>query len=217
MEFESEEQLVSLLEKVYGSNRSDRWVWMREFSTSSGIADLVGISLAPSTAGCASLGRIPPKWAYALRCLPREEPFAAEHLATLANVTSASARSILRIFGYSGFCEQVPQSNYWIKTSQPAPVATQIVAVEAKLRDWRRALYQAAQHAAYASHSWVVLDLAALPNARRHAHEFEIRGVGLAGLSTDGELDVVTQASENTPRLHNRYWQANAEIARRLM
>jgi hypothetical protein len=34
---------------------------------------------------------------------------------------------------------------------QPEPVAKKIVAIEAKLRDWRRALYQAAQHVAYAS------------------------------------------------------------------
>lgn len=216
MEFETEAQLVGLLEKAYGSPAAG-WVWIREFNTATGIADLLGIGLATASTGGAALSRIPPKWAYALHCLPREEPFTSDHLAALANVTLASARSVLRIFGESGFCEQLPQSKQWIKTSQPEPVATRIVAVEAKLRDWRRALYQAAQHAAYASHSWVVLDLAALPNARRYVREFENRGVGLAGLSTEGDLEVVVDACENAPRLHSRYWYANAEIARRLM
>jgi hypothetical protein len=216
MEFETEDHLVSVLENVYGSPEAG-WVWIREFNTSNGIADLLGIGLATACTAGAALGRIPPKWAYALHCLPHEEPFTSGQLAALANVSLASARSVLRIFGESGFCEQVPQSRQWIKTSQPEPIATRIVAVEAKLRDWRRALYQAAQHAAYATHSWVVLDLAALPNARRHVHEFENRGVGLAGLSTDGEIEVVLEACENAPRLHSRYWQANAEIARRLM
>jgi hypothetical protein len=216
MEFETEAQLVSVLEEAYGSPGRG-WVWIREFNTSSGIADLLGIGLTTAGTAGPALGRIPPKWAYALHCLPHEEPFTSDHLAALANVSLASARSVLRVFGESGFCEQVPQSRQWIKTSQPEPIATRIVAVEAKLRDWRRALYQAAQHTAYASHSWVVLDLTALPNARRYEHEFENRGVGLAGLSTDGEIEVVVEASENTPRLHSRYWQANAEIARRLM
>jgi hypothetical protein len=215
MEFDTEAQLVNVLEEAYSSGAG--WVWIREFNTSSGIADLLGIGLAADGTAGAALGRIPSKWAYALHCLPHEEPFTSNYLAALANVSLASARSVLRIFGESGFCEQVPQSSQWIKTSQPEPIATRIVAVEAKLRDWRRALYQAAQHGAYATHSWVVLDLAALPNARRYVHEFESRGIGLAGLSTDGEIEVVAEAYENAPRLRSRYWQANAEIARRLM
>jgi hypothetical protein len=217
VEFDTEEQLVNLLEEIYGSSKSERWVWIREFSTSSGIVDLMGIDLTSPATDFASLGQIPPKWAYALYSLPCEAPFTPEQLAALANVTPASARSILRTFRHSGFCEQTAQGGAWIKTAQPEPVATRIVAVEAKLRDWRRALYQATQHAAYASHSWVVLDMAALPNARRHVHEFSVRGVGLAGLSLDGDLDVVTEATARSPRLRSQYWQANAEIARRLI
>jgi hypothetical protein len=96
-------------------------------------------------------------------------------------------------------------------------VAQRIIAVEAKLRDWRRALYQAAQHTSYASHCWVVLDRTVLPTACKYAQQFKDRGIGLAGLSTDGQLEVVSPAGENSPRPHIRYWQANAEIARRLM
>jgi hypothetical protein len=217
MEFDTEAQLVNLLEKVYTFARSDGWVWIREFNTPSGIADLAGVALATPAASRSPLGRIPPQWAYTLRCLPCEEPFSLEYLASLANVTLGSARLILRAFGDSGFCVRAAEGRQWIKTRQPEPVANQIVAVEAKLRDWRRALYQAAQNAAYASHSWVVLDLTALPNASRNVDEFVRRGIGLAGLSTDGELDIVAQARENAPRRQNRYWQANAEIARRLM
>lgn len=217
MEFESEAQLVALLENVYGSNGDRRWVWLREFNTSSGIADLVGAGLTQGGAGEVSLGRVPPKWAYALHCLPCGGPFSADHLAGLGNVTVQSARSILKLFEESGFCERILQSNQWIKTSQPEPVADRIVAVEAKLRDWRRALYQAAQHSTYASYSWVVLDRSALASTCKYVSAFQSRGVGLAGLSADGEIHVVTPARKKTPRAQARYWQANAEIARRLL
>jgi hypothetical protein len=220
MEFDTEEQLVTQLTEVYGTTVDGNWVWMREFSTSCGTADLIGVSLAPRSpdvAGKTSLGTVPPRWAYVLRCLPSAEPFTLQQLAELANVSTSSARMILRVFGATGFCEPAPELKAWVKTFEPTPVATKIVAIEAKLRDWRRALYQAAQHADYASQCWVVLDQAALANAQQYADEFEHRGVGLAGLSVNGEIDVVLTAADNIPRLPYRFWQANAEIARRLM
>jgi hypothetical protein len=220
MEFDTEEQLVTQLVEAYGTTVDGNWVWLREFSTSCGIADLVGVSVAPyppDFASRACLGAVPSRWAYALRRLPSAEPFTLNQLAELANVGISSARAILRVFGETGFCEPAPQPKAWIKTCEPTPIATQIVAVEAKLRDWRRALYQASQHADYASRCWVVLDQAALANAQQHIDEFEHRGVGLAGLARNGDLDVVIAAAENVPRLPYRFWHANAEIARRLM
>jgi hypothetical protein len=221
MEFETEAQLVDQLQHVYGTALGSDWVWLREFSTSCGIADLIGVSVAPAhstSATCkTSLGLVPPGWAYALRRLPSHVPFTLDDLAELANVSTSSARSILKIFNETGFCAPVAESRAWIKAFDPMPVATRIVAVEAKLRDWRRALYQAVQHADYATQCWVVLDQTALNNAQQHDDEFEHRGVGLAGLSADGDIDVIVHAAERTPRLPYRFWQANAEIARRLM
>jgi hypothetical protein len=220
MEFDTEEQLVTQLIEAYGTTVGGDWVWMREFSTSCGIADLIGVNLASCPHGIAakaSLGGVPPRWAYALRRLPSTEPFTLDQLAAIANVGISSARAILRVFGESGFCEPAPQSKAWIKTCEPTPVAAKIIAIEAKLRDWRRALYQSVQHADYASACWVVLDQSALPNVHQHADEFEHRGVGLAGLSANGDIEVILSAAENIPRLPYRFWQANAEIARRLM
>jgi hypothetical protein len=108
MEFDTEEQLVTQLTEVYGTTVAGNWVWMREFSTSCGTADLIGVSLAPRSpdvAGKGSLGAVPPRWAYVLRCLPSAEPFTLQQLAELANVSTSSARMILRVFGATGFCE----------------------------------------------------------------------------------------------------------------
>jgi hypothetical protein len=220
MEFDTEEQLVTQLVEAYGTTVDGNWVWMREFSTSCGIADLIGVNLAPhrpDIAAKASLGAVPPRWAYALWRLPSAEPFTLDQLAEVANVGISSARAILKVFGETGFCEPALRPKAWIKICEPAPVATKIIAIEAKLRDWRRALYQAAQHADYASQCWVVLDQATLANVQQHADEFEHRGVGLAGLSANGDIEVVLTAAEKIPRLPYRFWQANAEIARRLM
>jgi hypothetical protein len=221
MQFETEAQLVDQLHQVYGTALGSDWVWLREFSTSCGIADLIGVSLAPvhstSAISRASLGLVPSGWAYTLQRLPSQVPFTLGDLAELANVSTSSARSILKVFNETGFCAPVGESKAWVKAFDPTPVAKRIVAVEAKLRDWRRALYQAVQHADYATQCWVVLDQTSLGNAQQHDEEFENRGVGLAGLSSDGDIEVIVNATERIPRLPYRFWQANAEIARRLM
>jgi hypothetical protein len=217
MEFQTEEQLVDQLQTVYGAEALN-WVWLREFATSCGVADLIGVSLAKvDVTSKASLGLVPPEWAYILCRLPSQIPFTIADLAEIANVSRSSARSILKVFSETGFCAPCSKEKAWIKAFDPAPVARRIVAVEAKLRDWRRALYQAVQHADYATQCWVVLDQAALYNAQQHEDEFEHRGVGLAGLAANGDIDVIVNAADRIPRLPYRFWQANAEIARRLM
>jgi len=56
----------------------------------------------------------------------------------------------------------------------------------------------------------------AFANARLHVDEFQHRGVGLAGVSPRGEFEVACTAVRRTPRLPQRFWQANAEISRHL-
>ena len=78
------------------------------------------------------------------------------------------------------------------------------------------ALYQAVQYASYASEAWVVLDGASLQSAAEHVDEFETRGIGLMGLTARGHSEILATPSQRAPRNSGRFWQANAEIARRL-
>lgn len=104
----------------------------------------------------------------------------------------------------------------WIKRRDPSPVAERIIAIEAKLSDWRRALYQASRYLDYANQSWVVLDSKAFASACLQVDEFQHRGIGLAGVSPRGEFEVACAAVLRTPRLPQRFWLANAAISRHL-
>jgi hypothetical protein len=88
--------------------------------------------------------------------------------------------------------------------------------VEAKLYDWRKALYQASRYLDYADESWVVLGAAGLSTAFLHVDDFHRRGVGLMSLARDGALNIATPAQTSPPRMPGRVWHVNAEIARRL-
>jgi hypothetical protein len=76
----------------------------------------------------------------------------------------------------------------WAAVSPYRSPASTLVTVEAKLRDWRRGLGQAARHAAGADAAWLVLDGARTRPAAGRADWFRAMGVGLAGLDPDGTL-----------------------------
>jgi hypothetical protein len=215
MRFHSEKQLVDAFQTIYGPTGS-AWVWIREFGTSGGVADIVAAKLGRSHNENNPLSQLAARWAYTLRSLPCASEFTVDHVANLANVSYSRARGILRGFGDSGFCERVKNADTWLKKVEPEPIANEIVAVEAKLSNWRRALYQAYQHGDYATRTWVLIDGDSIGGARLHVDEFESRGVGLAGLWTDGQVEVVYSAPKRMPRVPYRFWHANVEIAKRI-
>ena len=61
-----------------------------------------------------------------------------------------------------------------------------VIAIEAKLRDWRGALQQAYRNTSFASESYILMPLAAVSRALANAVEFSRRGVGICVIKGDG-------------------------------
>jgi hypothetical protein len=61
-------------------------------------------------------------------------------------------------------------------------------AIEAKIKDWKRALGQARRYKWFAEYSYVVLDEHFSKSAKENINLFYKSNVGLATISTDGEL-----------------------------
>ena len=213
--FKTEADLVEATQKTFCSNLGSTWKWLHELESPAGIADLVALKLAHEQSSN-SLSEISPRWAYALKCLPYLEAFTVGWFSASTGVTKAYAQDVLSMFESAGYCQQDVRQKTWLKLKEPRPIANKIVAVEAKLRDWRRALYQASQYLDYATRSWVVLDMRWIENARDNLEQFTVRGVGLLALGVAGDLEVVAAPADRPPRMIPRFWQANAEIARRI-
>ena len=164
--FESEAALVEVIRGLFARNASERWTWISELASPSGIADLAAARLVPEWRNMDELHRLPPRWLNALKALPME-PFRVEDFANFANVAPSPARSVLKSYADCGFCVYRADQGTWIKQRDPRPVADRIIAIEAKLSDWRRALYQASRYLDYATQSWVVLDSNATCRVRK--------------------------------------------------
>lgn len=215
--FQSEYKLVSAFEgMLQDTPEYDGWKVLREFESVDGVADVVFFELNQATDRARRLGGIPPRWAYALRSLPYRKKFSVHDFAAWTGVTVRHAGQMLERYHVHGFCEPDVVGNTWVKIQRPQLLSTRIHAVEAKLRDWRRALRQAYRYLDYACQSWVLLDASSVGPAIAHLNEFARLNIGLASLSTESKIMIHFVPRSSVPRSGMRFWQANAEIARRL-
>lgn len=88
--------------------------------------------------------------------------------------------------------------------------ANVVIAVEAKLKDWKVALHQAYRNTCFAHRSFVLLPKAAAMTALQFRIEFEQRGVGLCYV--DGAEIVVLQDALHTVPIEP--WLASEAVSR---
>jgi hypothetical protein len=74
-----------------------------------------------------------------------------------------------------------------------------VIAFEAKLTRWRRALHQAYRNTCFAHSSYVLLPKDVAVNAERYIAEFQMRGVGLCYFGDDHGVVVLVEANNSQP------------------
>jgi hypothetical protein len=127
--------------------------------------------------------------------LGRRRALDARQVAAAAGVTASYVRSrVLPRLAVRGLAVMTAPGRWTAAGLYRSPAST-LVTVEAKLRDWRRGLGQAARHAAGADAAWLVLDGACTRPASVRADWFRATGVGLAGLGQDGTLQFLLRPS----------------------
>lgn len=187
-----------------------------EFDATNGVVDILRVALRPGWKKHLLIGKVHPRWAYALRAMPYRRRVSLAQFVELTGFSEKTARMVLGRFARLGYCERSGRL-HWIKRKQPQPLVREITAIEAKLGDWRRALAQAYRHLVFAHRSWVLLDTGRASPAIRALDEFRRRNVGLLTLSPNGRPTVRFSPLRRKPKSLRRFWLANAEFARRLL
>lgn len=213
--FASEAALIDVFIKSYQKQNltRDRFV-LREFDCANGIADMVLVELGKTNSRSARLGNITPRWLYALHALPYRKVFDLDSFVEMTGVTKRRAQIAMREYETAGFCKPGKVANTWNKVWEPRPIATKIFAVEAKLRDWRRALAQAIRYKDFAHASWVLLDEAFVFPAAQNLNEFRRCNVGVAACDLQGNISVLFRPNIQTPRSVDKFWLATSLIAK---
>lgn len=202
--FTSEHELVQKFRRVTKKRVSDEILCASEIDSGNGVADIVLLRKRKDWGQYSSVGQLKPQWIYPFVALPYRRSFDSLAYARLACVTQKTADRVLQNFQAIGYCKR--SGSNWIKWRQPRPAFTEILAIEAKIKEWRRALTQAARYLDFAHQSWVLLDSHYAKPAIQNAHEFRARNIGLLTIDSKGNINELISSSKQSPRSAYRYW-----------
>lgn len=187
MKFQAEVDLVEVLMSSIQStyNRTHIKIF-QEVSVGHGIADIV-VSDTKSFNACRNIEEI---LNYTdINILSLIERSKGLLLNDIINITRCQKQTIIKsigkLFDLDYLIEQ--EEKYFINKSYELSFRNNF-AIEAKLKDWKRALKQAYRYKWFAEYSFVVLDTYYTKSALKNIDHFVKYNVGLASISTDGTL-----------------------------
>jgi hypothetical protein len=209
--FATEAALVETLATEIRRGCPQGWSLLREMDAGVGVVDLVLTSKPKAVADLRLLRRVP------TRLAPLFAPTTARRVRSIQDFmasTGMSRPAALRVLGDLALLGLVQRDGETVQlhAASDAPFK-HVVAIEAKLYDWGRALTQAYRNRQFATQSWVVLD-AHYPVSKGAIAAYRQAGVGLAACSTTGQLRFYVKARTVRPVSLQRLWIAQAVIAR---
>ncbi len=146
----------------------------------------------------------------ALACL---EPLSTAEIALAVGLSSSGARRSLATATASGALRR--DGRYFALNPDWKPAVTRLVAIELKLRDWRKGLVQAARYRRWADASWLILGRTAVEQAEPNARQ---AGIGLARLGRDGAWTRAQAAKRARPPYGvERRWAEEQVLAQALL
>ncbi len=209
--FKSEQQLVNCFKENYHAY-FNYLNFVEEIEGTNGIADLVLFRLNRNKENITNLKNINPRWVYALKQLPYRKNFYLEYFIERTGTSRETAIKHLKSFESAGYCIKVGEK--WRKLKEPMAVSNKLVAIEAKLKNWKRALYQAARYLDYANESWVVLDCKHSGSAINGIDEFKKMNVGLSDIDSCGNIRIIWKPICQHPRSQMSRWYINGQIVK---
>lgn len=214
--FETERQLVDSFTDFLNRTNQNRFVRIfHEFETRNGIADVVLANLLDARASNLKIGHYNPRWIAAIAAISPNLEFTSESFADLTGLPLRPAGMALKAFSIEGYVKLIGPDLYQ-RTAALIPIVNEICAVEAKLRDWSRALHQAYRYQDFATQSWVLLDTKHIEPAKTNIDKFKRLNVGLASIGVNNFVYIYFSPQTLAPRFQERFWMANCLIARTL-
>ncbi|PTP42745.1 hypothetical protein [Vibrio splendidus] len=212
--FRTELDLVLRFEELVTSRISSNFKLEKEFDCGFGIADAVLFKYRDIEID--RLSKINPSWAYTLKSLPYRRTFSTKDVVDISGATTQSCKLALKQFIEAGYCVE-KRDDVYVKVKQPKPVSNKIVAIEAKLKNWKRALWQASRYKTFSNESWVLLDRKHVKPALENIDVFKKFNIGLATFSTDTCYEVFFKPKIDVHKSEIAYWKANTILAQRII
>jgi DNA-binding MarR family transcriptional regulator len=197
-----EESLVSYYEMYLIRNNLDKNIILREFDCWQGRADLVSAQIKGdftiNIEQAKKLSNLTNAQIVSLLHYraPRSLSFIKKRLALTDQTIKRAVRELVKfnIIEYKDGTELIVlSSNFKLPT-------VEFNAYEAKLHNWKRALYQSIQYYGFSNYSWVIMPKKYIKPALENIELFKANGIGLIGVDSNGVQEVYHKAKKNQPR-----------------
>jgi hypothetical protein len=138
-----------------------RSVWVQEYRSGYGIADLVGMVVSERARStrriCGQSILLNSRRSFEVLALLQPDRSLSLHgLARRTALSGGSVRRILSLLLRSGFAVETRRQMYRLAPSLPHP-ASEIIAVEAKIERWSKAILQARRYSLFANRTYVAI------------------------------------------------------------
>jgi len=199
-EADLEDAIVPQLHDLFGERTTPNWVG-RSIPVGAGLPDLVSASHRPELLAALSLTKSD---GYLLAYL---RTVSGARLETILRRTDKSERAVRKRLGVLAETGAVLERRGVFRIASAwRDILLEIVAVEAKISDWRAAVRQAARNRIFAHRAYVALP-ARLAHRVRHEPEFGHRGIGIIGVSNEAECTIVRIARHTVPIVWAYYYE----------
>jgi len=140
-----------------------------------------------------------------------KQPKSVNQLAVEVGRSRETVRYWLARMELEGLVRAVRTAGYVLGPKSNLPDC-EICCFEGKLRDWRRALYQATRYRAFAHRSFVVMPEDSVRPAQAQVGHFRLARVGLLALDDDAQLRIITKPRSQRPRSPVMFTMAKGRV-----
>lgn len=136
-----------------------------------------------------------------LSLIEKEEAISLKDIVYITKSPEKKVNSSLSSLMEEGFV--VYREGKYFSDKKYSDVLTDSLAIEAKLKDWRRALKQAYRYKWFANKSFVFLPLENIAIPKANIYLFQQYNVGLAAVSIDKGIEVIFEPVKENPISNN--------------
>jgi len=201
----SNDFLKSLLHKSVS-----KYFLVHEFDSYFGVADVVLGTFKSGVGQRRSRDPINPNWIAPLASMKRGTKLSIENFCQSFGLSKNSAVKRLDEYEHAGFLQR-REDNIFHVVKEYEPVADLVISVEAKLKDWRKALTQAQRYKRFSDFAFVLLDGTRTSAAIANLEMFKFHNIGLVSL-TENKLQFHFVPQQNERKKNENYLRIN-EVA----
>lgn len=184
---------------------------VEEFDSQCGVVDIVMGTYSRLDQKELSRKSISGNWARPISNFTEDQEIEMNGFMQTFGISKTTARTRFKEYSEAGFIKKVSNGQYKVVKEYKIVTET-VISIEAKLRNWKRALQQATRYKRFSNNSYVLLDEKHIGPALKSINIFKERNIGLISMGTEEYTIHYKPKAIKVPQTHSFYRLNEAAI-----